>query len=149
MSRKLFLTILNGVRAHDDYFTTKPDATSKLGFTSHQKCSAAIHMLAYGVADDLIDDYLRMSESTCIESMYKFCRAVIAVFCTVYLREPTVEDTARMMSINEERGFPGMIGSIDCMHWKWKNCPFAWQGQYSGHAEGCTVILEAVALQDL
>jgi hypothetical protein len=58
MSRKLFSTILNGVRAHDDYFTARPDATGKLGFTSYQKCSAAIRMLAYGVAGDLIDEYL-------------------------------------------------------------------------------------------
>jgi hypothetical protein len=116
MSRKLFLTVLNGVRAHDDYFTARPDAISKLGFTSYQKFSAAIHMLVYGVASDLIDEYLRMSESTCLDSMYKFCKAVIAVFGTLYLREPTVEDTARLLSINEERGFLGMIGSIDCMH---------------------------------
>jgi hypothetical protein len=145
----LFLTILNGVRVHDDYFTARPDATGKHGFTSYQKCSATIHMLAYGVAGDLIDEYLRMSESTCLESMYKFCKAVIAVFGTVYLREPTIEDTTRLLSINEERRFPGMTGSMDCMHWKWKNCPLAWQGQYSGHAEGCTVIPEAVASQDL
>jgi hypothetical protein len=68
-----------------------------------------------------------MSESTYLESMYKFCKAVIAVFGTVYLRESTIEDTARLLSINEERRFPG-IGSIDCMHWEWKNFPFAWQG---------------------
>jgi hypothetical protein len=45
-------------------------------------------MLAYGVAGDLIDEYLQMSESTCLESMYKFCRAVIAVFGTVYIESP-------------------------------------------------------------
>jgi hypothetical protein len=118
MLKKLFLTILNGVRAHDDYFTVRTDTIGKLGFISYQKCSAAIRMLAYGVAGDLIDEYLRMSESTCLESMYKFGRAVIATFGTVYLREPTVEDTARLLSINEERGFPRMIGSINCMHWE-------------------------------
>jgi hypothetical protein len=46
-------------------------------------------------------------------------------------------------------GFLGMIKSIDCMHWKWKNRLFVWQGQYSWHAEGCTIILEAVASHDL
>jgi hypothetical protein len=58
MSRKLFMMILNGVRVHDDYFTAKPNATGKLGFTSYKKCSATIRMLAYGVAGDLIDEYL-------------------------------------------------------------------------------------------
>jgi hypothetical protein len=105
--KKLLLTILNGVRVHDDYFTARPDATGNLGFTSYQKFFAAIRMLAYGVADDLIDEYLRMSETTCLESIYKFCKAVVAVFGTVYLREPTVEDTTRLLSIIEGRGFLG------------------------------------------
>jgi hypothetical protein len=30
-------------------------------------------MLAYGVVGDLVDEYMRMSQSTCIESMYNFC----------------------------------------------------------------------------
>jgi hypothetical protein len=35
MSRKLFMTILRGVSAYDDYFIAKPDATGKIGFTSY------------------------------------------------------------------------------------------------------------------
>jgi hypothetical protein len=59
--------------------------------------------------------------------MYRFCEDVIAVFDKYYLREPNMDDTARLLSINESRGFPGMLGSFDCMHWQWKNCPFGWQ----------------------
>jgi hypothetical protein len=40
---------------------------------------------------------------------------MIAVFGKLYLREPTVEDIARLLSINEAKGFLRIIGSIDCM----------------------------------
>jgi hypothetical protein len=73
MSRKLFGQFIEGVHLHDPYFRCKPDATGKLGFSSYQKCSAAILKLAYRVAGDLVDEYMRMSESTCIEAMYNFC----------------------------------------------------------------------------
>ncbi|GLT71381.1 hypothetical protein SLA2020_434070 [Shorea laevis] len=46
-----------------------------------------------------------------------------------YLRSPNAEDVARLLAIGESRGFPGMLGSIDCMHWKWKNCPNAWRAE--------------------
>jgi hypothetical protein len=106
-------------------------------------------MLAYGVARDLVDEYMRISNSTCICSMYNFCRAIILVFDEEYLRDPNMEDTQRLLSINKNRGFPSILGSIDFMHWEWKSCPFVWQERYSGHATGCTVILGAVASQDL
>jgi hypothetical protein len=144
MSRKVFTRILHGVVAHDDYFRLKKDATCKLGFTS-----AAMRMLAYGVADGLVDEYMHMSESTCLKSMYRFCKAVVQVFAPHYLRQPNEADTARLLTFNEAMGFRGMLGSIDCMHWEWENCPFAWKGQFKGHSERAIVILEVVASHDL
>jgi hypothetical protein len=39
-----------------------------------------------------------------------------------------------------------MLGSLDCMHVPWKNCPLAYQGQYTSGKQGHpTIILEAVA----
>ena len=84
---------------YDKYFECKEDALGKIGFSSYQKCTTAIWMLAYGVPGDLIDEYIRMSESTCLDSMYRFCKAVIAVFGPEYLREPNEEDTACLLAM--------------------------------------------------
>ena len=47
------------------------------------------------------------------------------------------------------KGVPGHAWCIDCMHWRWKNCPEAWHGQFTGHCHDPTIILDAVASQDL
>ena len=78
-----------------------------------------------------------------------FVEGVINLFGYEYLRRPTPEDLQRLLDIGEIRGFPGMIGSIDCMHWEWKNCPAAWKGQYTCGSGKPTLVLEAVASQNL
>ncbi|XP_062103223.1 uncharacterized protein LOC133814250 [Humulus lupulus] len=35
------------------------------------------------------------------------------------------------------------------MHWKWKNCPTAWGGQYASRSGSPNIILEAVAYYDI
>jgi hypothetical protein len=114
-----------------------------------QKCTAALRMLAYGASGDSNADYIRMAESTAMECMSRFYRAVVLVFRSNYLRAPNEEDTARILALNAECGFPGMLGSMDCMHWKWKNCLFAWQDMYKGHKGGRIVVLVVVVGQDL
>ena len=37
-----------------------------------------------------------------------------------------------------------MLGSLDCMHFCWKNCPIASQGSYLGKERFTTIVLEAV-----
>ena len=149
MSRYLFLHILSMVEAFDPYFVQKKDAIGVLGLSSLQKMTAAMRMRAYGVAADFVDDYVRIGESTAIESLQRFVQAVVAIFSDVYLRAPNKDDIAKLLEMGKNRGFPGMLGSIDCMHWKWKNCPTAWKGMYCGHIHEPTIILEAVASYDL
>jgi hypothetical protein len=60
-------------------------------------------MLAYGASGDSEDDYIWMTESTAMECMYKFCRAVVSVFGPDYMRTPNKEDTARILAHNEAR----------------------------------------------
>ena len=109
----------------------------------------ALRMMAYGVPADFIDDNLAMGESTSIFFIKQFAKEVVELFGPEYLRAPNAQDTARLLEMNKACGFLNMLGCIDCMHWKWKNCPSAWQGMYSGHVHESTIILEAVASKDL
>jgi hypothetical protein len=45
----------------------------------------------------------------------------------------------------EVHGFPGMIGSLDCSHTYWKNCPKAWQGSYKRGEKKPSIVFEAIS----
>ncbi|XP_070665184.1 uncharacterized protein [Malus domestica] len=70
------------------------------------------------------------------------------VYKDEYLREPNQEDLNRLVRKAEDRGFWGIIGSLDCMHWDWKKCPTGWQEGFCGRLRKPTVVLDAVALYD-
>ncbi|XP_057723732.1 uncharacterized protein LOC130939660 [Arachis stenosperma] len=127
MRRHVFLQIVNALSNGYPYFQQIVDATGRRGLSPLQKCTAAIRMLAYGVAADALDDYVRIGESTTIKFSENFVEGVILVFEDGYLRKPNPNDVRRLLQMAEGRGFPGMLGSIDCMHWQWKNCPKAWK----------------------
>ncbi|VVA40418.1 PREDICTED: putative nuclease HARBI1, partial [Prunus dulcis] len=92
-----------------------------------------------------VDEIARMGKSTTLEALVRFCQVVETLYTRDYLRRPTPRDLQRLLQKAEARGFPGMIGSIDCMHWQWKNCPTAWQGDYGNRKGQKSIILEAVA----
>ena len=73
-------------------------------------------MHSYGVLADFMDQYIRFGESIVIESLRRFVIAVVDVFGEEYLRSPNENDTSRLLAIGQRRGFPGMLGSLDCMH---------------------------------
>nr|XP_019535679.2 uncharacterized protein LOC109407121 [Aedes albopictus] len=149
MSRELFRRIVMDVETANIYFVQRADATGKRGLIALQKCTAAMRQLAYGAPADAVDEYLRLSESTARNCLLEFCRTIVNVYEKEYLRSPNEGDLARLMNEGRKRGFPGMLGSLDCCHWEWKNCPTAWAGQYKGKGKKPTIVLEAVASHDL
>ncbi|GJX92713.1 probable serine/threonine-protein kinase PBL7 [Tanacetum coccineum] len=107
--------------------------------------------MAYGINTLLVDEYLQMSEHTARDALFFFNMCIIELYMPKYLRKPTLEDVVKIQQKhNNVHGFPGMLESIDCMHWEWKNCPVSWQGQYGrGDKKYPTIMLEVVASQDL
>ena len=131
MRRELFLRIQGDLLAsHGDIFKQKRDALGLLGFSPEQKLTSALRMLAYGSCADSNDEYIRMGETTTLNYLQQFCQAIIETYGPFYLRKPTAEDLKLILSLHSAKGFPGRLGSLDVMHWQWKNCPTAWAGQY-------------------
>ncbi|XP_059635917.1 uncharacterized protein LOC132278114 [Cornus florida] len=104
---------MNDVKAYDNSFIQKRDATGRLGLSSIQKMTIAICKLVYGCAVDHCDKYIKIGESTTIKALMTFCKAVIGVYGEEYMRPPNEANIARLLHEGEERGFPGMLGSID------------------------------------
>jgi hypothetical protein len=149
MWHSLFVKIVETCVAQTRHFKRRKNATGLLGFSGYQKISAAMRVLAHGILADYADMYLRIREDTTTESVRRFCKVMIRVFGPTYLQAPNEQYISRLLGENAARGWPGMLGSVDCMHWRWKNCPKAWHEQYCGKSHDPTIILEAVALQYL
>nr|KAJ0186232.1 hypothetical protein LSAT_V11C900498710 [Lactuca sativa] len=151
ISRNLFLRITSDLERNYEFFQLRLDARGKRGFTTIQKCTAALRQLRYGITADASDEYLEMSERTGRDGTYLFYEYVIELYRDIYLRHPTKSDVEQLYVAHEAKhGFPGMLGSIDCIHWEWANCPNAWCGQFTRRYHGVpTVILEAVVSNDL
>ncbi|XP_022008224.2 uncharacterized protein LOC110907570 [Helianthus annuus] len=114
MSCRLFTRIANDLAGLDPFFMQRPDARNYEGFTTLQKCTAAIRQLAYGTVADALDEYLQMSARTTRECLYRFFHNVVKLYSKKYLRKPNSYDVQQLYQAHEARhGFPGMLGSID------------------------------------
>lgn len=145
-------------RIHDDiidpeigsrHFQTAPDAAGKVGASTMQKLVAAIRQLAYGTCCDHVQEYTGVAEQTAKLGLEAFCRFIIRTYGDEFLNSWNEDDIKKEMEVNLKRGFPGMMGSIDCTHWQWKNCPIAWQGMYQDRNHKRSIVAEAIAGHDM
>ncbi|QHO38387.1 uncharacterized protein DS421_4g119920 [Arachis hypogaea] len=106
MRRHLFLQIVDTLSNAYLYFQQKVNTTGRSGLSPLQKCTVAIRMLAYGVAADAVDDYVRIGDTTTIECLKKFVEGVISVFEDEYLQKSNSNDVRRLPQMVEGRDFP-------------------------------------------
>ncbi|XP_073359541.1 uncharacterized protein [Aegilops tauschii subsp. strangulata] len=110
-----------GVEADHDYFKLTRDYCVQISFCAKHNCTVVLRMLSLGTIVDAVGEMVRMGESTCLKTTVKFASAVLQVLGAEYPREPNVQDIEKLLAIGDARGFSEMFGSIDCMHWQWKN----------------------------
>jgi hypothetical protein len=92
MNRPLFIRIMNTVEQHNDYFEQKRNTTHQQGLSCFQKITALFCVLTYGVAAYATNKYVHIGESTTLQSLRRFVKAVIEVFGDEYLRSPNEKD---------------------------------------------------------
>jgi Plant transposon protein len=128
------------------YKTFRTNRFGLVGPSIEAKVLLPIKVLAYGVAPHAFADYFQMSVTQGWRCCRMFYRLIPILFGEEFNRSPTTQDLVAINQLHRRvHGVDGMVGSLDCMHTYWKNCPVAWQQSYKGKESGPTIVLEAIA----
>ncbi|GJU11979.1 ALP1-like protein isoform X1 [Tanacetum coccineum] len=159
MSSSLFKKIVNDILSYDvqplpeyfSYFRSQIDAIGRNSIGPILKCTSAIRQMAYDTSPDAFDEYLQIAERTSRECLNHFTKCIHVLYHAKFLRRPTATDIQKTYQLHKNKhGLPGMLRSIDCMHWDWKNYPKSLHGQFKRRDHKYpTLMLEAVADQKL
>ena len=129
------------------FFHDTTDALGKRSICPKVKLLMGLKLLAFGAAAPACIEYFRMGLTTaraCFRTMIQ-CIAQSDAFKLKYMRSMNRADAYRVTALHHnQHGIDGIIGSIDCMHIFWKNCPVAWQGAYKGKEKKPSIVLEAM-----
>ena len=114
------------------------------------KLLIALKCLAYGVPATAFADYFQMSAQLGTECRLQFDYVIALLYAGVYLDYKLPVELKSIVNLHRHKHkVPGMYGSLDCMHSRWKNCPYGWQGTYRGAKKVPTLVLEAIADHNL
>eukprot|EP00934_Nitzschia_sp_Nitz4_P000358 Nitzschia sp. Nitz4//scaffold549_size3348//1663//3261//NITZ4_009270-RA/size3348-processed-gene-0.5-mRNA-1//-1//CDS//3329554287//358//frame0 len=143
VSRLRFEVIMQDVvnRSQNPYYNPK----KFLGASLEARLLLPLKTLAYGVAPHVFSDYFQMSFTQSRRAWCnEFAKTMNGLYMSEYLRQPTAADLKGLNKLHKRvHKVPGMLGSLDCSHTIWKNCPKAWQGSFQGKEGVPTVVLEA------
>jgi len=137
--RNVFLAVKN-----EPLFQQRHSATGKLQAHPLQKVVAALRVIAYGEAADRADEYVRLSRTVISQSTKLLMEFMVRLWGPTYLRRSNQDELNTIMERKKERGMPGCMGSLDCCHWEWHQCPTGMEGAYQSRKCKRGIFVEAV-----
>jgi len=105
-----------------------------------------LRCLGYGVSPRAFCDYFQMSATLARACFLNFINDMTTLWCGEYLSMPSGYQIKQLTNLHEKvHGVPGLLGSLDCMHCRWHQCPKAYHGAFQG-SKGCpTIVMETVS----
>ena len=87
------------------------------------KLLVSLRMLGRGSIADDMSEMSGVGVSTCYSIFNKFIKNFSAKMYDHYVQMPSGDRLRSIMRAYERMGMPGCIGSMDCTHIWWDNCP--------------------------
>lgn len=110
----------------------------------HMQVMAALKVLASGCTFTDVAAMSGMSRSTAETSFYTFTEEFSKALWDTWVTLPVGEDLKSVETIYRKCGLAGAVGSIDCTHFKWDQCPWSEQRQHIGKEGYASVVVEAM-----
>ena len=87
------------------------------------KVMIATRMLGRGLVTDDVAEMARVGNSTVDNIFYTFCTNFPIHFFKQFVYVPSGDEMQTIVDVYAKLGLPGCIGSMDCTHIRWWNCP--------------------------
>ena len=139
ISRQRFIKLMRDVVATGDKFYR-----DRRGPTLEAMLLLPLQVMALGVSPSSLCHYYQMSKMHAKEACNRFDIIVFRIYHQQYLARPTATDLKNIIALHKRKHkVSGLMGSLDCTHLVWKNCPKAWEGSFKGKEKKTTIVLEA------
>jgi hypothetical protein len=130
MSRANYDNLRNYLSSTQPFFSDGYDVTNRERISTDAKILISLKYLAYGCSVNAFRDYFQLGESTAMLCVKTFIKVISnSMFCERYFSFFTPTDAKQVEALHHEKhGIRGMLGSLDCSHFVWGNCPVAHHG---------------------
>ena len=146
ISRERFQFLMEEIMKRNyQFYSLKRSANGKPVPSIEARLLFPLKVLAYGVAPHAFCDYFQLSISQARTTCINFDLVMNQLFFKKYMSPPSPKQLEGIIKLHKaQHKVDGMLGSLDCSHTWWKNCPKAWQGSFQGKEKRPTIVLEAM-----